>query len=58
MMLAGWPLGFVHGGPETRHSQGNGCEMRACSERSAGDGPVEDEGPMKQSRRHRRSHLG
>ena len=27
MMLAGWPPGVVHGGPETRHSLG-GCETR------------------------------
>ena len=33
MMLAGWPPGVVHGGPETRHRVGNGCETRARSER-------------------------
>ena len=32
MMLAGWPPGVVHGGPETRHTVGKCCETRACSE--------------------------
>ena len=38
MMLAGWPPGVVHGGPETRHSLGNGCETRARSGRPPGEG--------------------
>ena len=47
MMLAGWPPGVVHGGPETRHSLGNGCETRARSEKPPGEvprGPMEKRG--------------
>ena len=47
MMLAGWPFGVVHGGPETRHTVGNGCEARARSERPPGEvpcGPLEKRG--------------
>ena len=46
--------------PETRHSLGNGCETRARSERPPGEvprGARENEGPMKQGRRHRASWL-
>ena len=39
MMLAGWPSGVVHRGPETRHSLGNGCKTRALR-KAAGRGPV------------------
>ena len=48
MMLAGWPPGIVHGGPETRHSLGNGCETRARSRAAQ----RKNEGPMQQGRRH------
>ena len=49
MMLAGWPPGVVHGGPETRHSLGNGCKTHAaCVFRKASGevsrGPVEKQG--------------
>ena len=53
-------FGVVHGGPETRHSLGHGCETRARSERPPGEvprGPMENEGPMKQGRRHWASWL-
>ena len=57
MMLAGWGRPRR---PKTRHSLGNGCETRARSERPPGEvprGARENEGPMKQGRRHRASWL-
>ena len=47
MMLAGWPPGVFHGGPETRHRVGNGCETRECSQRPPSEvprGPMEKRG--------------
>ena len=43
-------LGVVHGGPETRHCPGNGCETRARSEKPPGEvphGPMEKRGNSK-----------